>query len=94
MVSRWAATFSLPVVPSPYWHAVPSRLPVPGGGRVNGVATVELPHVRSWAKASDEIKGENDMVPAVMEFVVGQVGCEADVSWHAPVLQLHAATPY
>ncbi len=29
-----------------------------------------------------------------LEFVVGQVGCEADVSWHAPVLQLHTATPY
>jgi hypothetical protein len=33
-------------------------------------------------------------VIAVVEFVVGQMGCEADVSWHAPVLQLHAATPY
>jgi hypothetical protein len=31
---------------------------------------------------------------AVPEFVVGQVGFEADVSWHAPVLQLHTATPY
>jgi hypothetical protein len=31
---------------------------------------------------------------AVMEFVVGQVGFEADVSWHALVLQQHAATPY
>ena len=31
---------------------------------------------------------------AVMEFVLGQVGFEADVSWHAPVLQLHTATPY
>jgi hypothetical protein len=33
-------------------------------------------------------------VIAVVELVVGQMGCEADVSWHAPVLQLHAATPY
>ena len=31
---------------------------------------------------------------AVVEFVVGQMGCEADASWHALVLQLHAATPY
>jgi hypothetical protein len=31
---------------------------------------------------------------AVTEFVVSQVRCEVDVSWHAPVLQLHAATPY
>jgi hypothetical protein len=31
---------------------------------------------------------------APMEFVVGEVGCKVDVSGHAPVLQLHAATPY
>jgi hypothetical protein len=31
---------------------------------------------------------------AVMEVVLGQMGFEADVSWHAPVLQLHAATAY
>jgi len=31
---------------------------------------------------------------AVVEFVVVEVGFEVDVSWHAPVLQLHAATPY
>jgi hypothetical protein len=31
---------------------------------------------------------------ALLEFVVGQMGCEVDASWHAPVLQLHAATPY
>lgn len=31
---------------------------------------------------------------AFMEFVVGQVGFEADASWHAPVLQQRAATPY
>jgi hypothetical protein len=31
---------------------------------------------------------------ALLEFVVGEVGCEVDASWHAPVLQLHAATPY
>lgn len=31
---------------------------------------------------------------AVVEFVVGQMRFEADSSWHAPVLQLHAATPY
>jgi hypothetical protein len=30
----------------------------------------------------------------LLEFVVGQVGCEVDASWQAPVLQLHAATPY
>jgi hypothetical protein len=30
----------------------------------------------------------------VMEFVVGEVGTEVDATWHAPVLQLHAATPY
>jgi hypothetical protein len=28
-----------------------------------------------------------------LEFV-GQVRLEVDASWHAPVLQLHAATPY
>ena len=31
---------------------------------------------------------------AVMEFVVGQMGFEADASWRAPVLQPHAETPY
>lgn len=31
---------------------------------------------------------------AVMEFVAGQVGFEVDASWHAPVLQRYAATPY
>jgi hypothetical protein len=31
---------------------------------------------------------------AVVEFVVSQVGYEVDASWHVPVLQLHAATPY
>lgn len=31
---------------------------------------------------------------AVMEFVIGQVGFKADASWHGPVLQQHAATPY
>ena len=30
----------------------------------------------------------------LLQFVVGQVGCEVDASWPAPVLQLHAATPY
>ena len=30
----------------------------------------------------------------LLEVVVGEVGSEVDVSWHAPVLQLHAATPY
>ena len=36
------------------------------------------------------------MCPAVtgIEFVVGQMGCEVDASWHAPVLQQLAATPY
>jgi hypothetical protein len=31
---------------------------------------------------------------ALLEFVVGEVGCKVDTSWHAPVLRLHAATPY
>src|SRR5262245_10315519 len=31
---------------------------------------------------------------AVVEFFVSQVGFEVDTSWHVPVLQLHAATPY
>ena len=31
---------------------------------------------------------------AAMEYVVGQVGFEADTSWHALVLQRHNATPY
>jgi hypothetical protein len=31
---------------------------------------------------------------ADMEFVVGQMGFEANASWHAPVLQRHAATQY
>ena len=31
---------------------------------------------------------------ALLEFVVGEVGFEVDVSWHASVLHLHAATPY
>src|SRR5258708_33837244 len=31
---------------------------------------------------------------ALLEFVVGQVGFEVDASWHAPVLQQHAATLY
>ena len=31
---------------------------------------------------------------ALLELVVGQVGFEVDASWHVPVLQLHAATPY
>jgi hypothetical protein len=31
---------------------------------------------------------------ALLEFVVGQVGFEVDASWHAPVLQQPAATPY
>jgi hypothetical protein len=30
----------------------------------------------------------------LLEFVVGEVGFEVDTSWHASVLQLHAATPY
>jgi hypothetical protein len=30
----------------------------------------------------------------LLEFAVGEVGFEVDASWHAPVLQLHAATPY
>jgi hypothetical protein len=30
----------------------------------------------------------------LLEFVVGEVGVEVDASWHALVLQLHAATPY
>ena len=34
------------------------------------------------------------MAIAVMEFVIGQMGFETDASWHAPVLQQHAATPY
>jgi hypothetical protein len=29
-----------------------------------------------------------------VEVVVGEVGFEVDASWHTPVLQLHAATPY
>lgn len=29
---------------------------------------------------------------AVVEFVVSQVGFEADASWHAPVLRQHVAT--
>src|SRR5258705_11052613 len=34
--------------------------------------------------------------PAIVRFqpVVGQVGCEANTSWQAPVLQHDAATPY
>ncbi len=31
---------------------------------------------------------------AVMEFVISQGGVEVDASWHAPVLQQHAATRY
>lgn len=31
---------------------------------------------------------------AALEFVVRQVGVEVDTSWHAPVLQQHAETPY
>jgi hypothetical protein len=34
------------------------------------------------------------MAIAGVEFVDSQVGFEADASWHAPVLQQHAATPY
>jgi hypothetical protein len=31
---------------------------------------------------------------AVMEFGIGQMMLEADMSWHALVLQQHTATPY
>ena len=31
---------------------------------------------------------------ARVEFIVGEVGFEVDASWHAHVLQLHAATSY
>lgn len=31
---------------------------------------------------------------AAMEFVVSQIGIEVDTSWHARILQHHAATPY
>ena len=34
------------------------------------------------------------MAVAVMEFIVNQVRCEVDASWHAPVLQQHAAPAY
>lgn len=35
-----------------------------------------------------------DAAIAVVKFVVSQMGFEADVSWHALVLQQPAATPY
>lgn len=31
---------------------------------------------------------------SLLKFVVGQMGFEVDASWHAPVLQLPAVTPF
>jgi hypothetical protein len=31
---------------------------------------------------------------AVVEFIVGEAECEVEASWHALLLELHAATPY
>ena len=45
----------------------------------------------SPAAEIDRVAG---LVIARLQPVVGQVGCEADTSWHAPVLQHYAMTPY